>query len=129
MRKTQTVQDDREPPRSRLGAESRGEIGEASRVQGSRNSSSRRSVHPELVSKPDGHEPRDRFVNLGIMLIDRREQVLQIDSKNAREVEKLKVAYPNEPRLDFRDCASSHIPTNQLQFNRQHVLRPTLLVA
>jgi hypothetical protein len=78
--------------------------------------------------KPRIHEPHQDLMYFRMMLIDRREKVFQVNFEHTCEVKELIVTNPDEPRLDFRDGATSHVPTGKLQFDRQHVLRPSLLV-
>jgi hypothetical protein len=79
-------------------------------------------------SKPGIHEPHQNFMHFGVVLIDGREKLFQFNFEHTGEVKKLEVTDPDKPRFDLRYRAASHIPTGELQFDRQHVLRPTLLV-
>jgi hypothetical protein len=63
-----------------------------------------------------------------VMLIERREKVFQFNFEHTCEVKELVVTNPNEPRFDFRHGTAGYVPTSELQLDRQHVLRPTLLV-
>ena len=63
-------------------------------------------------------------MNSRVLLVDDRKQIFQGNAKNPREIEQLEVAYPNHSRLDLRDGATSDIPADELQLDRQHVLGP-----
>jgi hypothetical protein len=92
----------------------------------------RRKASLELAalhsSKPRIHETRQRFMHLRLLLIDGREEVFQFNLEHTCKVKELKVADPDEPRFDLRDCTARYVPAGKLQFDRQHILRPTLLI-
>jgi len=81
-----------------------------------------------MISKPGVHEPHENLMHFGVVLINRREEFFQFDLEHTREIKELIVTNPNQPRFDFRNGTASHVPTGKLQFDRQRVLRPGLLV-
>ena len=60
---------------------------------------------------------------------ERGKQVLQFDFKELLEVEQLEILHMHLPRFNLGEPASRAIPSFQLQFCDQNLLRPTFAIA